>query len=337
MLRRNIIAGALALAGCGGAGMGEETGATTQGESETGTTAGSTEATPTTTTPDETGSTGEPTIDGACTQTDRVGGFYLTMEEMYTALSGVVTDGVLPISVLEVVGEGGGCTLLRRNNPVCDPPCAGVDTCDFSGACIPYPMNHDVGTVTLAGLIEPTLTIEPLGNLEYSATNLMHPAFEPGAGISLTAAGGDYPGFSLIGEGVAMIEPASDALTMKKGEALALAWTPEDGAAGVRVELTIDQHGNSPVKLVCVGPDSGSLEVPVELIAQFIDFGISGFPSAQFYRETVDSLALEPGCVEFAVRSHRETLLGVEGHTPCNKPDDCPEGQTCDIMIQTCK
>jgi hypothetical protein len=75
----------------------------------------------------------------------------------------------------------------------------------------------------------------------------------------------------------------------------------------------------------------------VELIAQFIDFGISGFPSAQFYRETVDSLALEPGCVEFAVRSHRETLLGVEGHTPCNKPDDCPEGQTCDIMIQTCK
>lgn len=333
-----IIAGVLVLAGCGGAGMGEETGAaTTQGEAETGTTAGSTEETPTTTTPGETGGeTGEPTIDGACAQTDRVGGFYLTMEAMYTALSGAVTDGVLPISVLEEVGQGGGCTLLRRTNPVCDPPCAGGDTCDYSGACIPYPMNHDVGTLTLTGLVEPA-TVEPLGNLEYSATNLMHPAFEPGAAISLAATGGDYAAFTLHGEGVAMIEPASDALTMKKGEPLALTWTPNDGAAGVRIELTIDQHGNSPVKLVCVGPDSGSLEVPVELIAQFIDFGISGFPSAQFYRETVDQVVLEPGCVEFAVRSHRETLLGVEGHTPCNNQDDCPEGQMCDIMIQTCK
>jgi hypothetical protein len=46
---------------------------------------------------------------------------------------------------------------------------------------------------------------------------------------------------------------------------------------------------------------------------------------------------IEPGCVEFAVHTHRQTLLSVEGHVPCNKPADCPDGLICDIKIQTCK
>ena len=56
---------------------------------------------------------------------------------------------------LEPVGEGGGCVMLRRNNPFCDPPCQPGTTCDFDGACIPYPSNHDVGLVDITGLVEP--------------------------------------------------------------------------------------------------------------------------------------------------------------------------------------
>lgn len=290
------------------------------------------------TTAPTTGDTGEVTLRGACGLADRVGGFNVSLEADYSAFSGAVADGVVPISVLEPVGEAGGCVMLRRNNPICDPPCQPSTTCDFSGECIPYPANRDVGTVTVTGLAQAVMVM-PVATFDYFDTTLPAVAFAAGDAVALSADGGDFSPFTLHGEGVAMIAPDVDELTMKKGQPLLIEWAPpaQEGAAQVRIELTIDQHGNTPVKLVCEGPDTGSLEVPTEMIAQLIDFGISGFPSAQFYRQTVDSVTIAPGCVEFVVRSHAATLLGVEGHTPCNKPADCPDGQTCDVLIQTCK
>ena len=250
-----------------------------------------------------------------------------------------MADGVVPITVLETIGEGGGCLLLRRNNPFCDPPCQPGTTCDFDGACIPYPNNHNIGTVSVTGLVQP-VSIEPvMPTFDYYDTTLMHPAFAPGAAIVLKTTGGDYAGFTLRGAGLAMIEPTSAELVMKKGQPLAIGWTPGPGtgAGQVRVELLIDQHGNTPVRVVCEGEDTGMLAVPAEIVTELIGFGISGFPSAQYYRQTVDSLELEPGCVDFTVHTHRQTLLSVEGHVPCNKPADCPDGLVCDIKIQTCK
>jgi hypothetical protein len=282
--------------------------------------------------------TGDVALRGACPRATRVGGFELAMEAGYTAFSGAVADGVVPITVLEPVGEGGGCVLLRRNNPFCDPPCQPGTTCDFDGACIPYPTNHDVGAVTVTGLVQPLEVAPVMPTFDYFDTSLMHPAFAPGAALELSAAGGDYAAFVLRGEGVAMIAPTSATLTMVHDQPLAVAWTPGDGgAARVRVELNIDQHGNTPVRLVCEADDAGALTIPRELISQLIGFGISGFPSAQYYRETVDSVDLEPGCVEFTVHSHVQTLLSVEGHIPCDSPDDCPDGQVCDLPVQTCK
>lgn len=281
--------------------------------------------------------TGDTALAGACASKDRVGGFELLMEADYTAFSGSVADGVVPITVLEPVGEGGGCTMLRRNNPFCDPPCQPGTTCDFDGTCIAYPSNHDVGSVDITGLVQAVEVTPVMPTYDYFANDLMHPAFTPGAAIGLSAAGGDYAAFTLRGEGVAMIEPTSESLELHNDQPLTVTWAPEDGAATVRVELSIDQHGNTPVRLVCESPDVGTLTIPAELVSQLVAFGISGFPSVQYYRETVDSIALEPGCVDFAVRSHRQTQLAVAGHIPCNKPDDCPDGKICDLMNQTCK
>lgn len=317
------------------------------GETETDaqaatTTAASTPADSEPTTAAGTDDTGEPppALRGACPQETRVGGFELALEAEYTAFSGSVADGVVPITVLEPVGEGGGCTLLRRNNPFCDPPCQPGTTCDFDGACIPYPTNHSVGTLTLAGLAQGEVTVKPvMPTFDYFSTMLEHPAFAAGAAIELAASGGDYPAFTLRGEGVAMIEPGADALEMRDGEPLTVAWGAGAGAGAgeVRVELNIDQHGNTPVRLVCEAEDTGSLTIPAALISQLIGFGISGFPSVQYYRQTVDSVELPPGCVEFAVRSHRQTLLSVAGHIPCDSQGDCPDGQVCDLPVQTCK
>jgi hypothetical protein len=284
------------------------------------------------------GETGEPVVlDGACGLADKVGTFNLQRADIYTTFAGAVADGVVPVSVLENVGEEGGCRLLRRNNPFCDPPCGPGSTCDFDGTCIPYPLNHDVGIVTVDGLLEPVM-VEPVQpTLEYFDTSLPHPAWDPGMEIELRAAGGDYEAFTLHGYGVEPIEPAGENLVLDPEQSLTVEWVPGDGVGTIRVELNIDQHGITPVELWCESEDTGSLVVPAEFIAEFVQFGVTGYPSVSYYRETVDRVEIEPGCVEFGVRAHRSGMLTVIGHTPCNGPMDCPEGLVCNLAIQTCE
>jgi hypothetical protein len=290
-------------------------------------------------TPDTTdGETGEPVVlDGPCELADKVGAFSLLREDIYTTFNGAVADGVVPGSVLENVGDESGCRLLRRNNPFCDPPCGPSETCDFDGACVPYPLNHDVGLVTIDGLLQPVMVEPSVPTYEYFDTDLDHPAWEPAAAIELQAAGGDYEAFTLHGDGVEMIEPATDELVLDPGQALTVEWVPDDGPGTVRVELNIDQHGLTPVELWCTSEDTGSLEVPAQFIAEFVQFGVTGYPSVSYYRETVDSVQITPGCVEFGVRAHRNGTLTVIGHTPCSGPADCPEGLVCNMAIQTCE
>jgi len=44
----------------------------------------------------------------------------------------------------------------------------------------------------------------------------------------------------------------------------------------------------------------------------------------------------EVGCVEFEISSHLAGDLQVEGHIPCDSPDDCPLGMECDYQTGTC-
>jgi hypothetical protein len=279
---------------------------------------------------------GEIDLRGACPLEDRVGSFLLAMEPEYSSFAGSVADGVVPVSVLEQVGADGDCILLRRNNPFCEPLCMPGQACDFDGTCIPYPINHDVGVVAVSGLLQPVM-VEPVPpTYSYFDTSLMHPPFDPGALLELTAAGGDYEAFVLHGYGVAMVEPVADEVALSTGRAVPVEWIPTGSEATLRLVLSVDQHGLSPVALVCESADTGSLSISAELMTQFLEFGVSGFPSADYYLQTVDSVDIRPGCVEFVSRSHRQTALTVDGHTPCDAPADCPEGEMCDLMIQTC-
>lgn len=308
--------------------------------SETGPPADTSTGTDTTEGPVDTtdGETGEPVVlAGPCGLDDKVGTFNLQREDIYTTFAGAVADGVVPVSVLENVGNEGGCQLLRRNNPFCDPPCGPSETCDFDGACIPYPLNHDVGIVTIEGLLEAVM-VEPIQpTLDYFDTSLPHPAWDAGVEIELRAAGGDYEGFTMHGYGVEPIEPAGEDLVLDPEQSLTVEWIPGDGPGMVRVELNIDQHGITPVELWCTAEDTGSLVVPAEFIAEFVQFGVTGYPSVSYYRETVDSIQIEPGCVEFGVRAHQDGMLTVLGHTPCSSDQDCPDGLTCNLAIQTCE
>lgn len=296
---------------------------------------------PSTTASDVTGEAtttgGDVELRGACALADRVGSFQVAMEADYTAFSGSVADGVVPVTILEQVGDDGTCVLLRRNNPFCDPMCTPGQTCDFDGTCVPYPANHDVGVVTVTGLVQPVM-VEPLApTFSYFDTSLMHPAFEPGAAIELSAEGGDYEAFVMHGIGVAMVVPSAKEITLNAARAVPIEWTPSGSDATLRLVMKVDQHGLTPVQLICESDDTGSMVISAEIIAQFVASGVTGFPSADYYLQTADSVDLAPGCVDFVVRSHVQTPLTVEGHTPCNGPGDCPDGQVCNVPIQTCE
>ncbi len=273
---------------------------------------------------------------GECALADKVGWFEVQHEVDYSAVYGLVADGVVPTTILQNVGEQGGCRLMQRINPFCDPPCQPGETCDHSGECIPYPANHSVGTVTIEGLSS-DVAMDPTMTNDYFDTTIEHPPFAPGADIVLTASGDDYAAFAMVGQGVAPIETSDETWIVRSGQDLTMTWTPADQEhAEIYIRLNIDQHGNSPVEIVCSVPDTGSADIPSSVIDQLLGFGVTGFPSGNLARRTVDKVDIEPGCVQFTVFSHLLGSLQVEGHIPCAGPDDCPPGMECDIPTGTC-
>ncbi len=284
---------------------------------------------------DDTGDddTEPPELAGACALESKVGYFQVQHEPDYSAVSGEVTDGVVPITILEEIASEGPCRLLRRNNPFCNPPCEPGTTCDFDGSCIPYPTAHGVGTVTIEGLTAPVSMEFPA----YFDTTLPHPPFTPGEWIQLTAAGDEYAGFTMHGMGVTPIETEDEAWIVREEQPLIVQWIPTDEPpVEVQLRFNVDQHGNSPVELVCDLEDDGSHDVPSDLIAELLSAGVSGFATGNLYRRTVDSVEIPPGCVQFTVFSHVMGNLQVEGHIPCDEPEDCPDGMECDFATNTC-
>ncbi|PRP91565.1 hypothetical protein ENSA7_82170 [Enhygromyxa salina] len=275
-------------------------------------------------------------LDGACQLNERVGLFSVVHEANYSAVDGELTEAVIPATIVQATITEGGCQLLTRDNPFCDPPCGAGEACTHAGTCIPYPAKRDTGTVTIDGL-EVGVVMQPRADKRYFETTLPHPVFSPGTAIRLTSSGGEVGPLELSGRGFAPLELSTTTWVAQAGQPLVVDWVAEDdGEARFYLTINVDQHGISPATLVCEGPDSGSFEVPATVIDALLSAGISGFPTGHAYRRTVDSVESDDGCVEFQVRSHRDATLEVSGHTPCTADPDCPDGQTCDLANQTC-
>ncbi|MCG8420344.1 MAG: hypothetical protein MJE77_20620 [Proteobacteria bacterium] len=285
------------------------------------------------------GDPGSITLRGPCQLDQRLGAFTVAAHDSFSAIDGKVANGVVPITILETLHTAGQCRLLRRNNPFCDPACESGTTCDFSGRCIPFPQRQNVGVVTITGLKEP-VEMRPLepGN-DYVETKLAHPAFDDGALIRLTSTAGSYGKLAMHGIGGGVLAMAGDRWPLERGRDLAVAWSAPTAGARTRafLELTIDQHGNSPVALHCDFDDTGSGTVSADVIDRLFDAGVSGFPNGSLTRRTVDSMAVDDGCVELVVSRPRSHQVRVAGHTPCTDNTSCPQGQTCDLDMQTCR
>ena len=321
-----VLFSASLLAACGGNGSGSGGGGA-GGSTSSGGTAGTTSSSG--------GTGGSVVLHGGCPTAEQVGYFYVEHEIDYSVVSGEVLDGVVPSKILFEVGKEGDCTLWQRKNPFCNPACAPNQACAQDGTCVPYPLPQDAGQVTIAGLTKPVSMTYP----NYYDTTVDHPPFTPGAAVTLEAKGATIPAFTLYGEGFAPMVIPADKLVLKKGEPLAVSWTKDDSAtvATVRVRVNVDQHGTSPVELICELSDTGSTMIPASLVDQLISFGVTGFPSLHVIRHTLDSADTGKGCVQFEVYSHRLADFQVADHLPCDAATPCPVGYTCDIPTGTCK
>ena len=279
-------------------------------------------------------------LDGLCPLEDRYGAFLVEAYDSYTILQGQIADGVVPVTILEEVYSEGGCALLKRNNPFCDPACEPGFTCDFDGECIVFAEPQDLGTVTVDGLVE-RLEIEPVNpGWNYFSTTLPHPAMTAGETIRITTGDGRWAPFELWGVGVEPLEiPPETTWIIDGGEPVTVTWTPPSGPtwAEVSFRLNIDQHGNSPVTLHCAFEDTGEAEVPAAAVDALLDSGVSGWPNATLSRRTADSADVGEGCAELLVSSLQAGTVELADYIPCNAQTPCPDGMTCDLAIELCQ
>lgn len=270
-----------------------------------------------------------------CPNNTKVGSFEVAHWDFYASIAGEVADGIIPLTVLQEVGAVGECKLMQKNNPFCTPSCAAGELCNHDGTCLPYPATLDVGTVSIGGLTV-SADLEPNITKGYAKTDLPFPAYVPGMPITLSASGADVPGFTMQAWAVPELEIPTEASTLKPGQDFEVSWTGSEGPGRMHMALNVDQHGNSPVTLICDVADSGTATISATLIDQLLGYGVSGFATFDMYRRTVDSVDLTPGCVELSVFSYRLGKVIVQGHTPCNATPDCTPPQVCNVAINTC-
>jgi hypothetical protein len=279
------------------------------------------------------------TFRGECDIGARVGRFSVEGQSDFGVVQGAVFEGVVPTAIPRLASEEGPCRLLERRNLVCTPACVGSTTCGEDGACIPYPRQISVGDVTISGLTKPTnLSPQDPGN-GYFAPGADNPPFAVGSEVTLTAEGeSGREGFELKGVGSASLGTKPSWL-IERGKSLSVLWQDGDPGARTRVtvELSVDQHGVSPLTLACELEDTGSASIPATMIDGLLDSGVSGFPNGRIFRRTADRVLLDLGCVDLLVGSPLAADVTVAGVVPCKKAADCPTGQTCNVMQERCE
>jgi hypothetical protein len=277
-------------------------------------------------------------LEGACPDDTRYARFTVEANPEYAAASGSGLDGVVPQTILTEVETEGECTMWRRENPYCSETCASDQTCDFDGTCVAYPRAADLGAVTIGGLVAPVRMEPAVPGYLYTA-ELDNPPFSAGALVELRTADAGFPAATAHGVGVEDLALTASTWALAPGAPFELEWTaPEAGARStLHVEVNVDQHGNTPITMVCEMADDGEGELPAALLESTVAAGVSGYPNARVARRTADRTALGDGCLEFLVQSVVLPDVSVDGYVACSSSAECPPGMSCNTEIELCE
>jgi hypothetical protein len=286
------------------------------------------------------GQVGTMNLRGPCGIEAQVGRFSVEAQTDFGVVQGAVFEGVVPTSIPRLASQQGPCKVWERRNLTCTPACTGATTCGESGSCIPYPRQRSVGNVTITGLTRPTAMEPRMPGNNYFDPDADNPPFLVGSPIELTAEGAEgHRGFQLSGRGSAPLGSTKPAWLIEPGKDLKIEWAKSaaDQGARVAVDLSIDQHGLSPLSLACEFEDTGMATIPATIVDRLFASGVSGFPNGGIFRRTADHVDVEQGCVELFVGSPLAAAVSVAGHTACKTPADCPSGKTCNLTLERCE
>lgn len=270
-----------------------------------------------------------------CPLGKRWGRFRVSLQAKFSSFEGSLANGVVPAHVPDVVKTQGDCTLYQPPNLACDPPCGPNERCDRSGKCIDAPRNQDLGKVYVRGMSK-DLDIAPRepGFHYVNGGTLPHPVTEPSQELQLFVS--DAPGgaLALHAYGIEALAGTPQDASLEKDKDLALTWTAakDPERSKMVLSLNVNNHGAAASWISCSVPDTGSFALPATLVTQLLEAGVSGFPSLEFNRMSVDSKMLtgQPdACLEFSVQSPVTIDVKVPGVVSCKEDSDCPEGQTC--------
>jgi hypothetical protein len=282
-----------------------------------------------------------------CSAETAVGDFSIELGDGFTSVQGKVFDGVTPSLVPRQLASEGECRLVTLPNLLCEPGCpVSTQTCGENNQCMPTPVAHDVGTVTVSGLAR-AIEMTPngaTGNYRPGPPTLPHPGFAFGADLRLSASGGDYEPFELRGWGIEALEFPTDPITVTEGQPTTVAWPApaEAGPARVHVQLNVNNHGSSKTWIECDFADTGTGTIAASLVDGLIAQGLSGFPTITLTRRTATSTNISPGCVQLFVTSRTDPGAAIDvtvtGLISCRDDSSvCPEGQSCKPIERYCE
>ncbi|MBV1859654.1 MAG: hypothetical protein KUG77_14670 [Nannocystaceae bacterium] len=270
-------------------------------------------------------------IHAPCDRATYAGGFVVQLEDGFTQVEGQVLASPNPAPKVELDAVD-SCRLLEAELYFCDPACASSEVCTAEATCAVKPEAISVGDVTIDGLTADVAMEPNFINFYLNTDDLPHPAFEPGAPISLSAAGGDGNAFELSGMGSDPFEVVGGDVNISMDQPVVLSWTPPSGdvVTTLHIEVDIGHHGGSPATIECDVEDTGSFEIPASLVNGLFEFGVAGFPEINITRRTVDSAMVGDRCVEFVVAPSSTALaVVIDGVTSCNTNEECPDGSSC--------
>lgn len=277
-----------------------------------------------------------------------IGAFQAAIEaaQSSTEVIGQVKDAPVPPNIVWTdTEEDGDCRLQEPSVPFCDPGCGG-DICVDGNTCVPYPMGHSVGEVTVEGVQlesgETKLVLKEI-NTNYQAppnTAYAFPPFVEGEPVQIHAAGGEYPAFDLLASAIAPLELSSSDFTVEEGKPLALTWNAasKPNSSSVHLKLDIAHHGGARGRIECDTADDGELTISGSMITALIGLGVAGFPTVELTRISRGGASIPQGCVELRVSSFVSQLVTVTGVTSCTDTTceagnsdciPCPDGMMC--------
>ena len=252
-------------------------------------------------------STSSTTLHGACDSSKRIGGFEVSVGPSTRFITGIVLAGVVPSTIQNEIADLGSCKLMRQNSTFCDPACEMNMDCDTNGQCIAHPASQNVGAVSITGLAQ---AVEMPAANTYFVSPLPATVVEPGASVQLRAAGGDISGFKLYGKGIKPLVVTDSVWNVAAAQATTISWEAASvSGATIVVSFGLDQHGTTPVQMVCEVEDTGSLVISAEQIKQLVDRGTGVPTEGTIKRRTVDSVQTSKGCIDFTVYSQSKTKV----------------------------